>query len=50
MCIAIVGYLGYGIINFEMNLIFQIKPFCASPKGQNKNLNILRMRRAFKMK
>ena len=30
-----------------MNLIFLIKPFCYKTKSQDKNLNILRMKRAF---
>ena len=38
MCIAIVCFLGCDIINFEINLIFLIKPFLYMTK------------RAFKMK
>ena len=35
--------------NFEANVIF-VAVFPASPKSCYKNLNILRMKRAFKMK
>ena len=35
-------------MNFEINLIFLIKSFF--PKSRDRNLNILRMKRAFKMK
>ena len=39
------------VINFEISIIFQIKPFFSTrAKSQDKNLNILRMRRACKMK
>ena len=42
MCIAIVCFPGCDVMNFEINLIFLIKPFSALPKSQDKNLNILR--------
>ena len=38
-------------MNFKINLIFLIKPFFLhDQKSQDKNLNILRKKRAFKMK
>ena len=38
-------------MNFEINFNFLIKPFfLQDQKSHNKNLNILRMKRAFKMK
>ena len=38
-------------MDFEINLIFLIKPFFSTwPKSRDKNLNILRTKRAFKMK
>ena len=45
MYIAIICLLGCDVINFEINLI---KPFFNLTKGQDKNLNILRTKRAFK--
>ena len=51
MCIAIVCWPVCDVINFEINLIFLINPFSLIwPKIQDKNLNILRKKRAFKMK
>ena len=50
MCIAIVFFSGCGVINFEINFIFLIKPIFILPKSQDKNLNILRMKIAFKMR
>ena len=37
-------------MKFAINLIFQQVVFCFRPKNQDKNLNILRTKRAFKMK
>ena len=37
-------------MNFEINFIFLIKLFFTWLKGQDKNLNILRIKRAFKVK
>ena len=37
-------------MSFEINLIFLIKPFFYMNKSHDKNLNILKMKRAFKMK
>ena len=38
-------------MNFEINLNYLIKPsFSVWPESQDKNLNILRTKRAFKMK
>ena len=52
MCIVILCQPGCDVIKFEINLIFLIKPFFPAtwPKSQDKNLNILRMKQAFKMK
>ena len=41
---------GCDVIKFEINLIFLIKPFDIWPKSQDKNLNILRTKRAFEVK
>ena len=50
MCIAIVCKLGYAIMNFEVNLIFQINPiFLYNQKVVTKTC-ILRTKRAFWMK
>ena len=38
------------VMNFEIKLGFQIKPFSTEPKRQDKNSNILRTKRAFIMK
>ena len=49
--IAIICWPGCNVIKFEINLIFLIKTFCATwPKIQNKEINILRMTRAFGVK
>ena len=49
-CIVIV-WPGCDVINFEINLIFLIKPYSSIwTKSQDKNLNILRTEGAFKMK
>ena len=37
-------------MKFEINLIFLIKLFATRPKSQDKNLNILRMKRASVLK
>ena len=50
MYIKIVYYPGYNNINFENYLTFLIKRFSTLPASQDKNLNILRTKRAFKMK
>ena len=51
MFIAIVFFPGCDIINFEINLIFLIKPFFVhDQKVKKKKLNILRTERAFKIK
>ena len=41
MCIAIVCFPGFDVINFEISL---------QPKSQDKNSNILRTKRAFQVK
>ena len=48
--IAVVCWPVYDIINFEINLISNQSNFSIWPKIQDKNLNILRRKRAFKMK
>ena len=57
MCIVICCQPGSDVKNFEINLTFLIKPFLTfliklstCPKSQDKNLNILRTKRGFKMK
>ena len=50
MCIAIVCLPGCDVINFEINLIFLIKQFFYMTKKSRKNLNILRKKRASKVK
>ena len=50
MCTAIAYFPCCDVINFEINLIFLIKPFFYMTKSQNKNLNILITKRAFKVK
>ena len=40
MCIAIICFSIYDVINFEINHAFLIKPFSTWPKRQDKNLNI----------
>ena len=50
-CIVIVCWSGCDVINFEINLIFLIKPYSSIwTKSQDKNLNVLRTQRAFNMK
>ena len=51
MCIAIFCKPGYDLMNFELNLIFLIKPiFLHEQNIRNKNVNILKKKGAFKMK
>ena len=50
MCIAIVCFPGCHVINFEINLIFLIKTYFYIATNQDKNLNILRTKRVFKVK
>ena len=50
MCIAIVCFPDCDVISFEINVIFLIKPFLTWPKRQDKNVNILATKRAFKVK
>ena len=50
MCIAIVCFPDCDVINFEIILIFLIKLFFTWPKSQDRNLNILRTKIAFKVK
>ena len=50
MCIVIVCYPGCDIMDFEINLIFQIAVLSTWPKSHDKNLNNLRTKRAFKVK
>ena len=51
MCIAIVCFPGCDVIlkliNFEIKLMYLIKLFSTGPKNQDKNLNILKMKKAF---
>ena len=50
MCIAVAFFFRLRRHKFQINLIFLIKPFFYITKKSNKNLNILRMKRVFKMK
>ena len=51
MYVAIVCLTGCDVISFEINLIFLIKPcFPVWPNIQDKNLNILRTKKALKVK
>ena len=49
-CIAIVCLPGCDVIDFETNLVFLIKPFSYTTKKKDKNLNILRSEKVFKVK
>ena len=49
MCIVIICKPGCDVINFEINLSNQ-EVFSTQPKSQDKNVNILRTKRAFKVK
>ena len=52
MCIAIVCYPGCDVMDCEINLIFLIEPFFLHDQKvmTKKNLNILRTKKAFKVK
>ena len=50
LSIATVYFPDCDAINFEINHIFLIKPLLTWPKIQDKNLNVLRKERAFKVK
>ena len=50
MCIEIVCFPGCDVINFEINLISLMYRFSTKLKSQDKNVNILRTKRAFKGK
>ena len=53
MCITIVCFLGFHVINFEIILIFLIKPFsCVTDKSRKKKkvLKIFRLKIDFKTK
>ena len=50
MCIVIVCYPVYDVINFEIKLSFLIKPFSYMTKMSGLNLNIFRTKRTFKIK
>ena len=50
MCIAIVYFPGYDVIHFEINRVFLIKSLFYMTKKSRQNLNILKTKRAFKMK
>ena len=51
MCIVIIYFPLYDVINFEVNLSFFIKPFFyMAKKSQYRNLNIFRKETAFKIK
>ena len=48
-CIAIVYFPCCDVISFEINLIFLMKHFSIWPKIQDKNLNVLRTKKYFKV-
>ena len=51
MCIVIICLLGDGVINFKINHNFFYQAvFLLDQKRQDKNLNILREKRAFRAK
>ena len=50
LCTVIICFPVCDIINFETNLRFLIKLFFYMIKKEDKNLDILRMKEAFKMK
>ena len=51
ICIAIAFFPGCDVINFGINLMFlTLYDFSTWPKSQNKNLNIFRTKRDFKVK
>ena len=50
MFIAIVCFQDCDVIHFNINLVFLVMPFFTRPKSQDKNLNILRTKRALKIK
>ena len=50
ICIAIVCFPGCDVINFEISLIFLIKPFFYMTKYSRQNLNILKTKKAFQVK
>ena len=50
MCIAIVCYPGCEVMDFEINFIFLIEPFFVHDQKAMTKTNILRTKRAFKVK
>ena len=51
MCIVFICFIVHDIISFEINLRFPYQAdFLHNQTGQNKNINILRKKRAFKLK
>ena len=50
MCIAIVFFLDWDVINFKIKLIFLIKSFFYITEKSRQKLNIFRTKKAFKMK
>ena len=51
MCIVIIYFPVYDVMNFEKNLRFLIKQFFyMTKKSQDKNLNISRTKRVFRVK
>ena len=45
MCIAIVCFSGFDVINFEINLYFYSSGFSTWPKIKNKNLTLTQLKR-----
>ena len=50
ICTVIIFFPGCDVINVKINLIFLIKPILYMAKSQDKNLDILITKRAFKVK
>ena len=50
ICIAVVCFPGSHVVNFEINLTFLMKLFLYVTKNQDKNLNILKTKKTFKVK
>ena len=51
ICIANVCFSAYEVLNFEINLIFSNQAvFLHDQKSQDKNIDILRAKKAFEMK
>ena len=50
VCIAILSFRGFDIVNFEINLIFLIQPFFYMTKNSRQKFKFLENEKRFKMK